>query len=110
MNMTRIRVLAALVLVAAWIADGRARYLAVRRTHPGYINTIPPTGAFALTHGRAITYHVGAVAFGLGIQAETTHSTSVAQTYAAGSSRARRHYVWGDDANLSRNPHVEYSY
>jgi hypothetical protein len=40
----------------------------------------------------------------------TGHSTAVAQQYQAGSSRARSHYVWGNDGNLTQNRQVEYSY
>ena len=65
---------------------------------------------FSLTVGSALTYGGSASVFGVGIKAETSHSEAVAQTYAAGTSRQRRHWVWGNDGNLADNPQVEYSY
>ncbi len=53
---------------------------------------------------------MGASVFDIGIKAETSHSTMVAQSYKAGSSRKRNHWVWGNNANLAHNPQVEYSY
>jgi hypothetical protein len=90
--------------------DGKTRYRYIVRHHPRYIDTIAPTGAFQLDSGLGYTYGGAADAFGVGIQAETTHSSDVAQAYAAGTSNFRRHHVWGSNGNLRDDPKIEYSY
>jgi hypothetical protein len=90
--------------------DGKKSYQYERKHHPSHIDGIFAHGAFSLSRGSALTYGVAASAFGVGIQASTSHSTAVAQQYQAGSSHARSHYVWGNDGNLTQNPQVEYSY
>jgi hypothetical protein len=67
-------------------------------------------GQFTLSVGIGVTYGAGASVFGIGIKAETNHSVMVAQSYKAGSSHKRTHWVWGNNANLAHNPQVEYSY
>jgi hypothetical protein len=90
--------------------DGKTRYRYVRRHHPRYIDTVQPGGAFELDSGRGYTYGGAADVFGVGIQAETTHSSDVAQAYAAGNSNFRKHHVWGSNGNLKDLPKIEYSY
>jgi hypothetical protein len=90
--------------------DGKTRYRQERRQHPRYIDGIKSGAGFTLSHGTGLTYSVGASVFGIGIQAQTNHSTMVAQGYTAGKSHSRTHYVWGNDGNLAANPEVEYSY
>ena len=90
--------------------DGQKSYDNARRRHPRHIDSVPPGGQFTLSRGTGITYGLSASVFGIGIKAETNHSTTVAQIYKAGSSHQRTHWVWGSDGNLSQNPQVEYSY
>jgi hypothetical protein len=90
--------------------DGKTRYHYIRRHHPRYIDHIPHGGFFQLDSGQGNTYGGAADVFGVGIQAETTHSSDVAQAYTAGNSHFRFHWVWGSNGNLSDNPKIEYSY
>ncbi len=90
--------------------DGPKRYDFTKKHHPGRIDTVFAGGQFTLTKGSGVTYGVSASVFGVGIKAETNHSTMVAQAYRAGTSHQRHHFVWGNDGNLSQNPQVEYSY
>jgi hypothetical protein len=100
-------------------ADGPKWYNYNRRHHKSRIDAVEPGGTFSLSRGSALTYgaKVGAplsdfaaAAFSVGIQAETTHSDATAQLYTAGHDRNRKHYVWGNNANLTGHPEVEYSY
>jgi hypothetical protein len=90
--------------------DGKSRYDYTNRHHPRYIDTVQAGGAFTLDVGQAYTYGAAASVMGASIQAETTHSSDVAQAYSAGNSTFRRHHVWGSDGNLKDNPKIEYSY
>jgi hypothetical protein len=90
--------------------DGAANFVWESRHRPQFMNRISPNGHFALDQGSGITYGVAGDVFGVGIQAETSHSSDTAQSYTAGSSNARTHWVWGSNASLGHNPQVEYSY
>jgi hypothetical protein len=91
-------------------ADGKGWYEWELRHHPRYVNAVQRNFNFTITRNSAVTYGIAAGVFGIGIQAQTTHSTSVAQSYYAGTSRARFHYVWGNDAPYTSDPEVVYSY
>jgi hypothetical protein len=90
--------------------DGRTRYRLTLRHHARFIDAVPAGGQFTLTVGSGVTYGAGGSVFNIGIKAETNHSSMVAQTYKAGSSHKRNHWVWGNNDNLAHNPQVEYSY
>lgn len=90
--------------------DGRKRYESTLRHHPSRIDQVQRGRQFRLTVGSGVTYGVSASIFGIGIKAETNHSLMVAQACKPGSSRQRRHWVWGNNGNLAQNPQVEYSY
>lgn len=91
-------------------SDGKAKYQWYLRHHPSYVNVIKPNYTISIARNKALTYGVAAGLFGISIQATTQHSTSVAQSYKAGSSRARFHYVWGNDGSFTSDPKVVYSY
>lgn len=90
--------------------DGQANYQWEKKHHPGYVNGVTARGFFSITKGSALTYGASAQAFGIKIEGTTSHSEEVAQTYTAGSSGSRRHWVWGDDGPWTSNPEVVYSY
>jgi hypothetical protein len=90
--------------------DGLANLQWENRHHPAYVNRVDATGGFQLDTGRALTYGASADVWGITIEATTSHSTDVQQTYTAGSSRARDHWVWGNDGPYTSDPQVAYSY
>lgn len=90
--------------------DGLASYHSVRKHHPSYVNGVNAGGFFSISRGSALTYGVAASVFGISIQATTSHSSEVAQTYSAGSSGSREHWVWGNNGPYTSNPKVVYSY
>lgn len=90
--------------------DGQARYQWEKQHHPAYVNGIQAGGGFSITRGSALTYGASADAFGIKIEATTSHSEEVAQAYSAGSSGSRRHWVWGNNGPYTSNPQVVYSY
>jgi hypothetical protein len=90
--------------------DGLANLQWENSHHPAYVNKVQAQGGFSLDTGSALTYGASASAFGVTIEATTSHSTDVQQSYAAGSSVRRWHWVWGNDGPYTSNPQVAYSY
>lgn len=91
--------------------DGPTKYQWEKQHHPAYVNGVQAADGFTISRGSsALTYGVSAQAFHVKIEATTSHSKEVAQTYTAGSSRSRLHWVWGNDGPWTSNPQVVYSY
>jgi len=102
--------------------DGLRFCLAAKRNHPRWVAWWGNDQAFfyQLDSGKGVTYGAAADVFGVGVQAETDHSTEVDTEIDWGqSSRVDgcnhrhhdgRHYIWGSNANPVDFPKTFYSY
>jgi hypothetical protein len=90
--------------------DSRTYWLDYLYGTPQFINTIPVNYGFSINKNQALTYGFSASVFGIGVTSQTTHSTSVTQSYAAGTTSTDDHFVWGDNGPYTSDPKVVYNY
>ncbi len=64
--------------------DGLANYRWEKAHHPSFVNGIQAGGEFSISSGSALTYGASAGVFGITIEATTSHSNEVQQTYGCG--------------------------